>query len=73
LPSTAGDFFGVKHSGAIYGLMLLGWSIGGIVGPLLISWLIGEDQAYTLGFTVVGIIALAGLILPLVARPPKHA
>jgi OFA family oxalate/formate antiporter-like MFS transporter len=73
MPSTAGDFFGVRHSGAIYGLMLLGWSIGGIVGPLLISWLIGEDQAYTLGFTVVGIIALAGLILPLVARPPKHA
>jgi OFA family oxalate/formate antiporter-like MFS transporter len=73
MPSTAGDFFGVKHSGAIYGLMLLGWSIGGVVGPLLISWLIGEDQAYTLGFTVVGIIALAGLVLPLVARPPKHA
>ena len=73
MPSTAGDFFGVKHSGAIYGLMLLGWSIGGVVGPLLISWLIGEDEAYTLGFTVVGIIALAGLVLPLVARPPKHA
>ncbi|MFW5472210.1 OFA family MFS transporter [Knoellia sp. CPCC 206450] len=73
MPSTAGDFFGVKHSGAIYGLMLLGWSIGGVVGPLLISWLIGEDQAYTRGFTVVGIIALVGLVLPLVARPPKHA
>ena len=73
MPSTAGDFFGVKHSGAIYGLMLLGWSIGGVVGPLLISWLIGEDQAYTLGFTVVGVIALVGLVLPLIARPPKHA
>jgi len=73
MPSTAGDFFGVQHSGAIYGLMLLGWSIGGVVGPLLISWLVGEDQNYTLGFTVVGVIALAGLVLPLVARPPKHA
>ena len=73
LPSTAGDYFGVKHSGAIYGLMLLGWSIGGVVGPLLISWLIGEDQAYTVGFTVVGVIALVGLILPILARPPKHA
>ena len=73
LPATAGDFFGVKHSGAIYGLMLLGWSLGGIIGPLLISWLIGEDQAYTVGFTVVGIIALVGVILPILARPPKHA
>ncbi|MEO6020061.1 MAG: OFA family MFS transporter [Knoellia sp.] len=73
LPATAGDFFGVKHSGAIYGLMLLGWSLGGIIGPLLISRLIGEDQAYTVGFTVVGIIALVGVILPIIARPPKHA
>ncbi len=57
MPSTAGDFFGVKNSGGIYGLMLIGWSIGGVVGPLLISWLIGEDQAYTMAFTVMGIIA----------------
>ena len=61
LPSTAGDFFGVKNSGAIYGLMLIGWSIGGVVGPLLISWLIGEDQAYTLAFTVEGLGQLGPL------------
>ncbi len=72
LPATAGDFFGVRHSGAIYGLMLIGWSIGGIVGPLLISWLIGEDKAYTLAFSVMGVIALVGVILPIIARPPKH-
>lgn len=72
MPSTAGDFFGVKHSGAIYGLMLIGWSIGGIVGPMLISWLVGEDGNYTLGYTVVGIIALAGAVLPFIARPPRH-
>ncbi len=73
LPSTAGDFFGVKNSGAVYGLMLIGWSIGGIVGPLLISALIGEDQAYTLGFTVVGVIALVGAALPFITKRPKHA
>ena len=72
LPATAGDFFGVKHSGGIYGLMLIGWSIGGIIGPLLISWLIGEDQAYTMAFTVMGIIALVGLVIPFLAKPPKH-
>lgn len=72
LPSTAGDFFGVKHAGAIYGLMLVGWSIGGIIGPLLISWLVGDNGAYVLGYTVVGILALAGAILPFITRPPKH-
>jgi OFA family oxalate/formate antiporter-like MFS transporter len=72
LPSTASDFFGVRNAGAIYGLMLIGWSIGGVVGPLLISWLIGEDQAYTLGFTVVGVIALVGAVVPLITRPPRE-
>lgn len=53
--------------------MLIGWSIGGVVGPLLISWLTGEDQAYTVGFTVMGIIALLGAAVPLVTRPPQRA
>lgn len=71
MPSTASDFFGVRHSGAIYGLMLIGWSIGGVIGPLLISWLVGDDRAYTLGFTVVGLLALVGAVIPLISRPPK--
>jgi len=32
MPATAGDFFGVKHAGAIYGLMIIGWSLGGLIG-----------------------------------------
>ena len=46
---------------------------GTVIDPPDVSWLIGEDQAYTVGFTVVGVIALVGLILPILARPPKHA
>ena len=70
MPSTAGRFFGVKNAGAIYGLMLIGWSLGGIIGPLLIAALIGKDKAYTLGFTVVGIIALVGLLVPVITKKP---
>ncbi|HOG28847.1 MAG TPA: OFA family MFS transporter [Vicinamibacterales bacterium] len=73
MPSTASDFFGVRHAGAIYGLMLIGWSIGGIVGPLLIAWLIGDGQAYTRGFTAVGALALVGAVLPYAARPPRRS
>ncbi len=72
MPSTAGKFFGVKNVGAIYGLMLIGWSIGGVVGPLLIASLIGSEKAYTLGFTVIGIITLLALVLPLVTKPPRR-
>jgi OFA family oxalate/formate antiporter-like MFS transporter len=72
MPSTAGQFFGVRFAGAIYGLMLVAWSLGGIVGPLLISQLIGEDKQYTLGFTVIGVIALVALVVPLVTRKPAE-
>ncbi len=72
MPSTAGRFFGVRNVGAIYGLMLVGWSIGGVVGPLLIASLIGSDKAYTLGFTVIGIITVVALVLPLVTKPPRR-
>ncbi|HET7398109.1 MAG TPA: OFA family MFS transporter [Intrasporangium sp.] len=72
MPSTAGRFFGVRNAGAIYGLMLIGWSIGGVVGPLLISSLIGENKAYTLGFTAVGIVALAGMAIPMFTKKPEH-
>ena len=72
MPSTAGRFFGVRNVGAIYGLMLIGWSIGGVVGPLLIASLIGSDKAYTLGFTVIGVITVVAMILPLVTKPPRR-
>jgi len=71
MPATAGDFFGVKFAGAIYGLMLIAWSLGGVVGPLLTASLIGSDKSYTTAYTVIGIIALVGVVLPLITRIPR--
>ncbi|HMR50247.1 MAG TPA: OFA family MFS transporter [Arachnia sp.] len=73
MPSTAGRFFGLTHAGAIYGLMLVGWSLGGVLGPLAASSLVGETGNYTLAFSVVGALAVAGVLLPLFTRPPKQA
>lgn len=71
MPATAGDFFGVKHAGAIYGLMIVGWSLGGIVGPPIIAALIGADRNYVLGYTVIAVIALVAIVLPFVTRMPR--
>lgn len=71
MPSTAGRFFGVRNVGAIYGLMLVGWSIGGVVGPLLVANLIGNTKNYSLGFTVIGIITAVSLVIPLITKKPK--
>jgi OFA family oxalate/formate antiporter-like MFS transporter len=71
MPATAGDFFGVKNAGAIYGLMIIGWSLGGVVGPLIAASVIGDDKNYTRGYTTIAIIALVSAALPLITRPPK--
>ncbi|HEX6486292.1 MAG TPA: hypothetical protein VF012_06250, partial [Nocardioidaceae bacterium] len=63
---------GVKNAGAIYGLMLIAWSIAGVVGPILISWLFGSDEPnYTLGYTTMGVIGLAAVLLTFVTRVPR--
>jgi OFA family oxalate/formate antiporter-like MFS transporter len=69
MPATAGDFFGLKHAGAIYGLMIVGWSLGGVVGPQIAAALI-SGKSYTTAFTTIGVMALASMILPLVTHPP---
>jgi OFA family oxalate/formate antiporter-like MFS transporter len=71
MPATAGDFFGVKHAGAIYGLMIVGWSLGGVVGPLVASSLIGDDKDYTRGYTTIAVIAAVSMVLPFVTRAPS--
>jgi len=71
MPATAGDYFGVRHAGAIYGLMILGWSLGGIIGPLVISALIGGDKNYTLGYTVIAVIALVAIVLTALTKIPR--
>jgi OFA family oxalate/formate antiporter-like MFS transporter len=71
MPATAGDFFGLRNAGAIYGLMIVAWSAGGVLGPLLVAALI-DGKVYTTAFTVIGLIALAALVLPLITRPPRE-
>jgi OFA family oxalate/formate antiporter-like MFS transporter len=72
MPATAADYFGTPNAGAIYGAMIVAWSIGGVVGPLVTAWLYeANDQSYTVPFTVIAVVALVSLALPLVTRMPS--
>jgi hypothetical protein len=55
MPAFATDVFGARNAGTIYGVMLTGWSVGAIVGPLLIV-VIPNRTALPL---IAGILALA--------------
>ncbi|MDO5608163.1 MAG: OFA family MFS transporter [Capnocytophaga sp.] len=68
LPSLVKDHFGAERMPQVYGLMLTGWSIGGLVGPQLTALLkdnFGTEAgtyAFLLGLGVT-VIALSCLFL----------
>src|SRR4051794_28911940 len=74
MPATSADYFGTPNAGAIYGAMIVAWSIGGIVGPLLTAALYeASNESYTLPFLVLAAIALVSLVLPLITKMPSPA
>ncbi|AVT28796.1 MFS transporter [Plantactinospora sp. BC1] len=73
MPATAADYFGTPHAGAVYGAMIVAWSIGGVAGPLLTATLFeASGNSYTLPFTVLAVIAVVALVLPPITRLPSR-
>lgn len=61
-PAFTSDQFGVKHSTLNYGIMFIGFSLAGIVGPLMMQKIFGLFGTYQpvfligVGFTVIGVL-----------------
>ena len=80
IPAYLADIFGTQHVGAIHGRLLTAWSLAGIVGPMLISYLreyqlaigIPEDQAYNSSFKILALLLVVGFILNLLVKPVNN-
>ncbi|MFA9560509.1 OFA family MFS transporter [Evansella sp. AB-rgal1] len=63
LPAFIGDLFGTRQLGAIHGFLLTTWSLGGILGPLLVSQIRENTASYIPVFYVfTGLILVAAVI-----------
>ncbi len=71
MPAFAADYFGPTNVGKIYGLMLTAWGFGGVLGPLLISYILDTTQSYTLAFYIIAGIMLASAVVAFIVRPPR--
>lgn len=72
MPAFNADYFGSANVGKIYGLMLTAWSFGGVLGPLLISYIIDSTGSYTLAFYIIAAIMVASAGVAFIVRPPKR-
>jgi MFS transporter, OFA family, oxalate/formate antiporter len=72
MPATAADFFGSRNAGAIYGAMIVAWSIGGVVGPLAIAAISDASGGFTLPFLLIAAMCLVAMVLPATTRKPAE-
>ncbi|MDE0583176.1 OFA family MFS transporter [Planococcus sp. A6] len=68
LPAFIGDMFGTRQLGAIHGYLLTTWSLGGIIGPAIVSQVYAAANSYVPVFYIfIGLISVA-LVLSILIR-----
>ncbi|MBZ9731092.1 OFA family MFS transporter [Salegentibacter sp. JZCK2] len=65
LPAFIGDLFGTKELGAIHGYLLTTWSLGGLIGPTLVSQIYTRTGSYIPVFYVFTALIIIALIISL--------
>jgi OFA family oxalate/formate antiporter-like MFS transporter len=71
MPAFVTDYFGSRHVGKIYGLMLTAWGAGAVLGPMVVSRLRDMTGHYVTGLHVIAAIMVVSAIAPLLLRPPR--
>jgi OFA family oxalate/formate antiporter-like MFS transporter len=72
MPAAAADFFGPRNAGAIYGAIIVGWSIGGVVGPVATAVIADATDGYTVAFFIIAGMILASTALPLTTKTVRR-
>ena len=67
-PGFCTDRFGTKNNTVNYGIMWIGFSLAGIIGPMILSSIFEKSGEYSGAFLVAIILAGLGLLLTIVYR-----
>jgi MFS transporter, OFA family, oxalate/formate antiporter len=71
MPSFCADYFGTRHLGANYGMLLTAWGIAGLAGPLFAAHVKDTTGSFSGALPVVSVMLLAATALPLFAKQPR--
>lgn len=70
-PSLVADEYGPKHNSVNFSLMMLGYSAGGLAGPMLIRWA-NAGGGFERAYMVCIAAALAGIVCAFISIRLKH-
>ena len=71
-PAMTADSFGPKYVGINYGFVLLSYSAGAIVGPIMAAKVLEMSNGdYGTAFIISGALCVAGIVLALLYKTPK--
>ena len=79
IPAYLADLFGTQHVGAIHGRLLTAWSVAGILGPVVVTYIreaqlaagVPANQAYNVTMYILAALLVGGFICNLLVRPVK--
>ena len=70
-PALTADAFGIKYNGVNYGIMFIGFALGGYIGPILANSLYDNTGSYSVPLMAVGAMGVVALIILFVLTAMK--
>jgi OFA family oxalate/formate antiporter-like MFS transporter len=68
LPAFIADLFGTKELGAIHGYLLTTWSLGGLLGPTIVSQIYARTGSYIPVFYVFTVLIAIALVIAVLLK-----
>ena len=70
MPSFCADYFGTKHLGVNYGLLLTAWGTAGLLSPAFSAVIKDATGSFAGALAPVAVLLMLAIILPLITRKP---
>jgi len=72
MPAFAADTFGAKNIGRIYGKILLAWGAAGVIGPMLMEYILKASGNFRMALYVAAAMLALGVIFVAAYRKPAQ-
>jgi MFS family permease len=71
-PSLVSDYFGVKHIGINYAVVMIGFGLATIFTPIMSKAVLATQRGITLSFIIAGCAAAFAILLVIILKKPKE-